>query len=100
MTDKYYNRLKVLRLENPELEFQNKGYEYLNKEIRDKHSEQIEEISKILKITINGFTRFNNFKDKKEGGFDIRCQHKWDNSFTGVGYFDIEWFKNFEEDSL
>ena len=100
MTDKYYNRLKIIKLEYPELTFQNNGYEYLNKEIREKYSEQIEEISNILKITVKGFRVFNNFKDRENGSFYIRFQSHWDETFTGVEYFDIENFKNFEENNL
>ena len=95
-TNKYYNQLIELKNDNPALTFNNIGYQYLSKEAREQHKEQIKEISNILKETIKGFVKFNNFKPRKEGGFCVRVQYKWDASFTGVGYFNINDFKDFE----
>jgi hypothetical protein len=97
-TNKYYDRLIELKNQFPELTFDNDGYEYLRKEVQEKHKEQIEEVSQILKETIEGFTSFNNFKPRKDGSFLVRCQHNWDESFVGVGYFGVELFKEFEID--
>lgn len=88
-----YNRLILIQKEYPELTFQNEGYEYLSKEVINKHKEQIEEISNILKTTISGFVKFNNFKIDKTGDILIRVQYHWDKMFVGVGYFNIEEFK-------
>lgn len=88
-----YNRLILIQKEYPELTFQNEGYEYLSKEVINKHKEQIEEISNILKTTISGFVEFNNFKIDKTGDILIRVQYHWDKMFVGVGYFNIEEFK-------
>lgn len=88
-----YNKLISIQKEYPELTFQNEGYEYLSKEIINKHKEQIEEISNILKTTISGFVEFNNFKIYKNGDIMIRVQYHWDKMFVGVGYFNIEEFK-------
>lgn len=98
MTDKYYNRLLQLQQDNPQLTFQNDGYQYLSKEIVENHKLQIAEISEILKTTVKGFEKFNNFRIRKNGDIVVRLQFQWSSSFTGVGYFELEDFKNFEED--
>lgn len=97
MTNKYYYQLILFQRRYPELTFQNDGYEYLSLDIREKYKEQIEKISKILKITIPRFKKFNNFKLMKNGSFCVRCQYMWDERFTGVGYFPITDFKFFEK---
>lgn len=101
-TNKYYNRLKEIQKTYPKLTFDNNGYEYIRKELNE-HKDVVEEISEILRNTIKGFVEFNNFKPRKNGSFSVRCQYNWgahDNSrsFVGVGYFEIEQFKDFEED--
>ena len=88
-----YQKLINYQKDYPELTFQNNGYEYIHPEVREKHKEQIKEISEILKTEIEGFVKFNNFILRKNDTFDIRCQYCWDVNFTGVGYFNIEWFK-------
>lgn len=99
-----FNKLVEFQKKYPELTFQNKGYQYLKKEIQEKYKEQIDEISKILKETIPGFSKFNNFKMNKDGSFSIRCQYEYDygnpNSihFIGVGYFNINDFKDDSND--
>lgn len=87
---KHYNRLVELKNQYPKLTFDNKGYEYLSKEIKESHKEQLEEITEILRKTLKGFSRFEHFKLRKDGSIDVRAQYKWDVSFTGVGYFNIE----------
>ena len=88
-----YNRLILIQKEYPELTFQNEGYEYLSRDTVNKHKEQIEEISNILKTILKGFVQFNNFKVYKNGDIMIRVQYYWDERFIGVGYFNIEEFK-------
>jgi hypothetical protein len=97
MTNKYYYKLVLLQKRNPELTFNNNGYEYLSKEIIEKHKSQIEEISNILKITVKDFIKFNNFKLRKNGKFSVRCQCKYNVGFTGVIYFNIDDFREFKE---
>lgn len=80
-------RLMEIRKENPDLTFDNQGYEYLSPEVKEKHKEQIEEISSIMKKFFPYFRRFDNFKPRKDGTFSIRFQGDWSNSFTGVYYF-------------
>lgn len=98
ITNKYYNKLIKFKEKYPALTFDNNGYEYLSKEIKEKYKNEIKEISNILKKTIKGFVEFNNFKPRENNNFDIRVQYRWDRMFTGVGYFKIELFKNFKKD--
>ena len=91
-----YDRLVELKNTYPELTFNNDGYEYLKPEVKEAHKAQIEEISDILKETVFGFVRFDNFKPRKSGSFAVRMQTHWDERFTGVQYNDIEDFKNEE----
>jgi len=93
-----YETLIKIQKEFPELTFDNNGYEYLDKEVKERHKEQIDLISEILKKEINGFVRFDNFKPRKNGTFDVRVQYYWDINFKGVGYFNIEDFKEYEGD--
>ena len=91
-----YELLKLYQFKYPELTFDNKGYKYLSKDIQERHKEQIKEISDILTETIERFRQFNNFKPRKDGSFDIRVQYAWDSNYNGVGYFNIELFKDGE----
>ena len=87
-----FNRLNELKKQFPELTFDNEGYQYLPVEIREKYKEQIKEIEDILRKKFNpihGVVNFNNFKPRKNGGFYIRVQMYWDNSFKGVSYINI-----------
>lgn len=81
--------LSDFQREYPELTFDNSGYEYLSKDIQDKYAVQIAEIESILKEVVEGFVEFNNFKPRKDGSVDVRVQYKWDEHFTGVGYFPL-----------
>ena len=90
-----YIRLKELQSNYPALTFQNNGYEYLSKAVQEEHAEQIAEISAILKDTVLGFTRFNNFKLRSDGSIVVRLQFNWSAGtdspyFEGVGYFPLE----------
>ena len=90
------SRKKIIEIQSnfPKLTFQNEGYEYLSKEIKENHKKEIAEIESILKEEINGFSEFNNFRINEDGSFSVRCQYYWDNSFKGVGYFNINEFQH------
>lgn len=88
-----YNKLIEFQQKYPELTFQNNGYEYLSTDVKKRYAEQIKEISELLKQCIEGFVEFNNFKLRKNGSFAVRVQYQWSPAFTGVGYFNIEDFK-------
>mgnify|MGYP003603483754 FL=1 len=85
---------KIIEIQSnfPKLTFQNEGYQYLSKEIKENHKKEIAEIESILRQEINGFSEFNNFKINKDGSISVRCQYYWDNSFKGVSYFNINEF--------
>ena len=93
----YYEELVKLYQEYPELTFQNKGYQYLPQEVKERNKEGIDKINAILEKTIEGFVRFDNFKNRPDKNFWIRCQTKWSPDFTGVNYFKIEDFKKVSE---
>lgn len=96
MTDEYYNKLIQYQKNYPELTYDNKGYDEIAPEVKEEHKKVIEEISEILKQTVKGFVRFQNFKLRKDGSFAIRLQCYYDESFIGVEYLNIVLFKNFE----
>lgn len=85
---------KIIEIQTnfPKLTFKNEGYQYIPKEIKENHKKEIAEIESILREEINGFSEFNNFKENKDGSIYVRCQYYWDNSFKGVGYFNIKEF--------
>ena len=87
---KTYDRLNQLKEQNPELIFDNDGYQYLPLETREKHKEQI--------LTECGYqsVNFKNFKPRKDGSFAVRFDAMWDKTFKGVIYVSLEDFKNKE----
>ncbi|PZT97277.1 MAG: hypothetical protein DI622_22960, partial [Chryseobacterium sp.] len=88
MSAEAFNRLKEIKENFPELTYIAKGYDGLSREIVDKHTEQINEITEILKSEFSNFRRFQNFTPRKDGTFSIRCQCAYDAMFTGVVYLD------------
>lgn len=93
----YYEELVKLYQEYPELTFQNEGYQYLPQEVKERNKEGIDKINTILEKTVEGFVRFDNFKNRPDKNFWVRCQTKWSPGFTGVNYFKIEDFKKVSE---
>lgn len=93
---KTYDRLNQLKEQNPELIFDNDGYQYLPLETREKHKEQIKEIEQILTECGYKSVTFKNFKPRKDGSFAVRFDAMWDNTFKGVIYVSLEDFKNAE----
>ncbi len=89
----YFEELSRLKDEYPELVFNNDGYENIPAEIREANIIGHNEIETLLKQSIKGFVSFQNFKPRKDGTFAVRCQTRWDQSFTGVSYFPLESFK-------
>ena len=76
--------------ECPEITFDNIGYQYLSLEVKEKYKNQITIIENILKKYIDRFSKFDNFKPRKDGTVVIRCQYGWDEKFIGVGYFNVD----------
>ena len=79
----------------PELTLQNKGYEYLPKEIQSEYKNIIDVALELVQLSIPEATEFNNFTLKKDGRVYVRIQYRWDPeiSFIGVGYFPVKEFK-------
>ena len=61
--------------------------------VKERNQEGIDKINAILEKTVEGFVRFDNFKNRPDKNFWVRCQTKWSPGFTGVNYFKIEDFK-------
>lgn len=82
-----YRDLLNLQEKYPKLTFQNKGYEYID---RDRFSEEDKEadetVKEILSKHIEGFVQFNNFLLNKKGELCVRFQYHYSPAFTGVGY--------------
>jgi hypothetical protein len=93
------NTLESIFTEFPTLTLQNKGYEGLDKRnLTDQDNEKIKEIEVILKSSVCGFSRFQNFKVNKAGKTSIRFQYDYDADndgsnkigFIGVGYILVD----------
>lgn len=92
MSNSIYDRLKSLYENNPELTFNNDGYQYLPTSVKEANKAAIDEIESLLKEAIQGFVRFDNFKIRKNGDVVVRVQYGWSEFFTGVGYFPLKEF--------
>lgn len=90
-----YAKLKAFQKNFPQLTFQNKGYQYIKKEVIEDHKEQIKEILALIKTQAPFITEFNNFKTYKEDKIGVRCQGRYDQTtgFIGVYYFALKDFK-------
>lgn len=91
-----YDRLTQIMSENPDLIFNNGGYEYLSKEVIAANKDAITEIEKIMRQCVKDFVYFNNFKPRKDGSYAVRCQiyYNDDRSFIGVAYISLDKFVN------
>lgn len=88
-----YNKLLKYYKDFPALTLQNKGYENINRnKFTEKEKKADKEIIDILKTSIVGFRRFQNFKLDKNNNIVLRFQYNYDYEksvsagFTGVGY--------------
>lgn len=81
----------------PALTLQNKGYEGINRSLLTEEEKRADkEVNEILKKSIIGFSKFQNFKtNNKENNLTIRFQYDYDADndgpgtklhFVGVGY--------------
>jgi hypothetical protein len=95
ITPDEHAKLKAIQAEFKNLTFQNVGYEGINRStFTDIEKEKDAEVNAILKKSIVGFSRFQNFKsNNKDNALTLRFQYDWtahDRSlgipFTGVGY--------------
>ena len=99
ITNEEYDFLVKAQEQHPILTYQSKGYDTFDETLLSyEDKEAIEEVEKILKESITGFSSFTNFTNVKvdgEEGVFIRLQYDYgaeDDTvrFTGVGYVKIE----------
>jgi len=90
-----YTKLTQLMEANPELVFNNDGYENLAKSVVDAHKDAITDIETVLQENVKGFVRFQNFKPRSDGSVAVRLQAHYNDegSFTGVMYIPLTLFK-------
>lgn len=95
-TPEIHAELVALFDNNPELNFQNDGYEYLHPDVREAHAEQIARIEDILREHVAGFYKtspFFNFCMQKKGivmRFDYDWGYDGGMHFSGVGYLGVD----------
>ena len=89
--NKKVKRLFEIQKLAPSLTFQNNGYEYPN--VTEKDQPYLDEVNEMLGGIIGGFSKFNNFKRRKNGEVVIRYQYNYNHDyetelsvFIGVGY--------------
>ncbi len=95
ITPELHAELAGLAADHPELCFQNVGYQYLGREVREAKAPQIDRIKAILKEHVVGFVEFFNFRNDKDRGLTLRFDFNWgaeDHSlhFVGVGYLPLD----------
>lgn len=84
--------LTEIASQHPALTYEARGYDEPNKDnwTESDHA-AFAEATEILRGKIEGFKRFQNFtRSKRTGVMRARLQHAWSESFTGVGYFDLD----------
>lgn len=106
ITQEQHDRIKEIKEKHPILTFENKGYDYINKnQFTEEDKKAFDEVTEILKNSIKGFSSFNNFRDRNER-IQIRLQYEWTyderydingrklpfngSIFTGVGYIYLD----------
>lgn len=103
ITEEEFQVLNGIYNNFPALTFQNEGYQGINREdLTEEEREKIKEIEVILEKSIIGFSKFQNFRNDKQGVPYIRLQYDYSadddtNSaapFTGVGYIKIDTLKD------
>lgn len=103
LSDSIYNRLVSIQKNHPILTYQNRGYDEFDKsKMTSEDKLAFDEVTKILKEHIKGFSSFQNFKlSIKSNDIFLRFQYDWsaDDStirhyFIGVGYITLREFKS------
>lgn len=90
ISSELHAELTTIFNEHPELCFQNEGYQYVGRHIREAKAEQLARIEEILKEHVEGFANFFNFRKGKEGQIVLRFDYAWGPHFTGVGYLPLD----------
>jgi|SRR5690554_2054936 len=94
ITPSEYKTLVNIQDSHPYLTYQNRGYDGVDRRKfteKDKIADTV--VSNILRKSIVGFKRFQNFKVGRDGDIQIRFQYNYGYNggtpFTGVGYIKI-----------
>ena len=101
ITQEEYDWLLGLQMDNPNLTYDNKGYDELDETNLTEDDRMVREtIEAFLKKKIKGFSRFQNFKLDASGEVIIRFQYDYSadkedyTPFIGVNYLNLrEWLK-------
>ena len=104
LTEDTYQELVGIYSKYPALTLNKDGYYYLRLTgLTDEERAAHDRVGEILKKSIKGFKKFNNFKDSK-GNPRVRFQYNWNADdpdkgfyFTGVGYLKLDELKPREE---
>jgi hypothetical protein len=94
ITPEIHEEIKSIFDQNPELCFENEGYQYLPPHVREAKKEQIDRIEEILNEHVLGFVKFFNFRNNN-GEIRLRFDYDWGaegggTHFTGVGYVKLD----------
>jgi len=94
-----YEFLLDIQKRFPRLTLENQGYEYIDKnKFTEEDLKAWKDVEDLLRKSIKGFTKFNNFCHVKNE-LSIRFQYHYSEAFTGVGYLlVIELLKGFKPD--
>lgn len=87
-----YNTLKNYSITYPNLVYQNKGYDGIDKtKLSEDEITAIENIEDVLKRNIEGFNYFQNFRiNQRTNNLEIRFNYQYDERFSGVGYIYLD----------
>jgi hypothetical protein len=89
----YHAELSAVMRSNPDLIFGNDGYQELDPDTITANQGAFDKVTALLTESVPDFVRFQNFKPRKDGTTAVRCQTRWDASFTGVTYIPLDDFK-------
>lgn len=93
-----YNIIVKIQKQFEFLTFEQIGYGYPRRPETEEEKQALDTVNNILKDSIVGFSKFNNFNVRPEG-IRLRFQYHWDadnedtdnkNPFIGVGYLWLE----------
>jgi len=95
-----YEELNKIMESNPDLVFDNDGYQRLPDAIVEANKDAIERIEILMKKHDKDFVSFQNFKPRSDGSIAMRYQAIWNYHpyFIGVVYTPMEDFKPKKEE--
>lgn len=98
LSEEDYKKLLHIQKTYPYLTFQNEGFEYIDKTVfTEEEKAAFATVTEILSRCVVGFSKFFNFKVRKNGNIVVRFDYDWTAddrsqgaSFIGVGYVTVE----------